>query len=175
MATFQAVHFVPKNRQDQILALPVKQILAVPHTQNAGTNHWCLYRLVSREKSVQIDCQPSYSAPSTVLRGGSKANLIVSELTHKVPDDAQAEFIINVTPRLSVSRIYDLLIENGRHKYEFDADGVGCRYWTTDQLNLLHQAQFATNVSQIIAAKSGIQKLWPEQTPLALDQGAYYL
>ncbi|KAJ5200841.1 hypothetical protein N7472_006045 [Penicillium cf. griseofulvum] len=143
------------------------QILAVPHTQNAGTNHWCLYLLVSPEKSVQIDCQPSYSAPSAVLRGGSKANFIVSELTHKVPDDAQAEFIIDVTPGLSVSRNYNLFIENGRHKYEFDADGVGCRYWTLGQLNLPHQAHFAINVNQIIAANSAIQKLWPEQTPLA--------
>ncbi|CRL28557.1 unnamed protein product [Penicillium camemberti] len=175
MATFQPVHFVPKNRQDEILALTVRQIIAVPHSQNAGTNHWCLYLLVSPGKSVQIDCQPSYSAPSSILKGGSKANFIISELTCKVPNDAQAEFVIDVIPGLLVSQIYDLLVENGRHKYEFDTDGVGCRYWTLGQIDLLHQVQFATNMNQITAARSAIQKLWPEQTPLALDQGAYYL
>ncbi|CAG8901334.1 unnamed protein product [Penicillium egyptiacum] len=174
MASFQPVHFVPKNRQDEILALPVTQILAVPHSQNVGTNHWCLYLLVSPERSVQIDCQPSYSARSSILQGGSKAHFIVSELICKVLDDAQAEFIIDVIPGLSVSRIYDLLIRNGRHKYEFDANGVGCRCWTLGQIDLLHQVQFATNVNQITAARSAIQKLWPEQTPLALDQGTYY-
>ncbi|KAJ5274325.1 hypothetical protein N7497_004925 [Penicillium chrysogenum] len=174
MATFQPVHFVPKNRQEEILALPVTQILAVPHSQNSGTNHWCLYLSVSPKTSVQFDCQPSYSAPSSILQGGSKAHLIVSELACKVPDDAQAEFIIDLIPGLSVSRIYNLLIGNGRHKYEFDANGVGCRFWTLGQIDLLHEVQFATNMDQITAARSAIRKLWPEQTPLALDQGAYY-
>ncbi|KOS42656.1 hypothetical protein ACN38_g6416 [Penicillium nordicum] len=48
-------------------------------------------------------------------------------------------------------------------------------YWLLGQIDLLHQVQFATNMNQITAARSAIQKLWPEQTPLALDQGAYYL
>ncbi|KAJ5407532.1 hypothetical protein N7465_008816 [Penicillium sp. CMV-2018d] len=86
-----------------------------------------------------------------------------------------AEFIIDVIPGLSVSQIYDLLIENGRYQYEFDAGGVGCRYWTLGQIDLLYQVQFATKMNQITAARSAIRKLWPEQTPLALDQGAYYL
>jgi hypothetical protein len=32
----------------------------VPHSQNSGTNHWCLYLSVSPKTSVQFDCQPSY-------------------------------------------------------------------------------------------------------------------
>lgn len=103
MATFQPVHFVPKNRQVEILALTVRQIIAVPHSQNAGTTHWCLYLVVSPGKSVQIHCQPSYSAPSSVLKGGSKANFIISELMCKVPNDAQAECIIDIISGLTVS------------------------------------------------------------------------
>lgn len=94
MATFQPVH------QHEILALTVRQIIAVLHSQNAGSNHWCLYLLVSPRESIQIDCQPSYSAPSSILKGGSKANFIISELMRKVPNDAQAEIIIDVIPAI---------------------------------------------------------------------------
>ncbi|EKV18748.1 hypothetical protein PDIG_07410 [Penicillium digitatum PHI26] len=67
-----------------------------------------------------------------------------------------------------------LLDMDGRHKYEFDANGVGCRFWTTNQINLLYQLRFVGNASQVAAAKAGILKLWPDQSPLPLDQGAYY-
>lgn len=174
MSNFRPVHFVPANRQAEMLALPVLKIFAVPHQQQAGTNHWCFYLMTSSDTSVQIDCQPSYTEPSSVLRGGSKANLVVSELSCLVPNDAQERFELDITPGLLVGQVYDLIIQNARHKYEFDMDGVGCRCWATGQLGLFHQAQIITNESQVAATKAAILKLWPEQTPLPLDQGAYY-
>lgn len=88
--------------------------------------------------------------------------------------DAQAQFLLGVAPGLKVRHFYDLLIENGRHKYEFDSNGVGCRFWTTDQINLLHQHRLITDMAQVTVAKNGILKLWPDQTLLELDRGAYY-
>ncbi|PGG97334.1 hypothetical protein GX51_07368 [Blastomyces parvus] len=35
-------------------------------------------------------------------------------------------------------------------------------------------ADVVTNPQEVTAAKAGLQKLWPEGAPLALDQGAYY-
>ncbi|KAL4744329.1 uncharacterized protein BDW70DRAFT_145878 [Aspergillus foveolatus] len=174
MASFQPIHFIPKHRQAQILELPVQRIIAVAHGQNSGTNHWSLYLLTSDRSSVRIDCQPSYSVPSSVLSGGSKANLIISELPYAVSHDAQAQFVLNVSANLKVKSVYNLLIQNGRHKYEFDSNGVGCRFWTTNQLDLLQQNLLITDAAQVAAAKGGILKLWPDQTPLALDRGAYY-
>ncbi|KAJ9250301.1 hypothetical protein DTO195F2_8176 [Paecilomyces variotii] len=174
MANFQPVNFVPKHRQAQLMELPVQYLIAVPHSKKAGTNHWCLYLATSDESSVRIDCQPSYSVPSTILPGGSKAYVIISELSYILSSDAQAQFFLNTAPGLKVKHVYDLLIQNGRHKYKFDSNGVGCRFWTTDQINLLHQHQLITDTAQVTAAKNGVIKLWPDQTPLELDRGAYY-
>lgn len=151
-----------------------KHILAVPHRKQGGTNHWCFYILTSPTTSVRIDCQPSYAVPSSVLPGGSKANLIISELPYDVSRDAQARFTLDVTPGLTVGHIYDKLTQHGRQKYEFDANGVGCRCWTSGQIDLFDQIQVVVNRSQVAAAKAAILKLWPDQTPLPLDQGAYY-
>ncbi|CAG8286731.1 unnamed protein product [Penicillium nalgiovense] len=150
MSGFQPVHYVPASRQAQMLAMPVKRILAVPHRKAGGTNHWCLYLSTSPTSSIRIDCQPSHAVPSS------------------------AQFILDVTTGLSVRQVVGEITRYGRYKYEFDANGVGCRCWTTDQINLLYQLQFLSNASQVTAAKAGILKLWPDQTPLPLDQGAYY-
>lgn len=53
-------------------------------------------------------------------------------------------------------------------------DGGGCRYWTTNQIDLLLQLNIITNAQQAEAAKAGMLKLWLDQTPLPLDRGAYY-
>ncbi|KAL2802189.1 hypothetical protein BJX63DRAFT_426256 [Aspergillus granulosus] len=174
MAGFQPIHFIPRHRQAEMLELQVESIIVAPHSQKSRTNHWCFYLSTSKWSSVRIDCQPSYSVPSSVLRGGSKANIVISELPCLVSHDAQAQFKLDIPANLKVKSIHDLLVQNGRHKYEFDSNGVGCRFWTMDQLDLLHQNLLITNEAQLVAAKEAILKLWPDQTPLRLDQGSYY-
>ncbi|KAJ5322838.1 hypothetical protein N7452_011127 [Penicillium brevicompactum] len=175
MSAFQPMHFVPAIRRPQILKLPVQRILAVGHEKIEGpTNHWCIYLSTSDDTSIRVDCQPSHSVPSTVIRGGSKANLLISELSSATSPDAQTRFVIDVVPGLLVEKVMDVITDNGRHKYEFDEQGVGCRYWTTDLIDLSHEQGITTNASQILDAKAGILTLWPDETPLPLDQGAYY-
>ncbi|KAJ5353812.1 hypothetical protein N7541_006376 [Penicillium brevicompactum] len=175
MSTFEPVHFVPAIRRPQILKLPVQRILAVAHEKIEGpTNHWCIYLSTSDDTSIRVDCQPSHSVPSTVIRGGSKANLVISELSSATSPDAQTRFVIDVVPGVSVEKIMDVIADSGKHKYEFDEQGVGCRYWTTDLIDLIHEQGITTNASQILDAKAGILTLWPDETPLPLDQGAYY-
>lgn len=98
MASFKPEHFVPVRRQREILAMPVTQIIAAAHAKDAGTNHWCLYLATSSETSVRIDCQPSFSVPSTVLQGGSKANVIISELRYLISHQVEAQFALDVKP-----------------------------------------------------------------------------
>ncbi|KAL2869715.1 uncharacterized protein BJX67DRAFT_378771 [Aspergillus lucknowensis] len=174
MPKFQAIHFIPKSRQAQILELPVHKIIAAPHSKESNTNHWCFYLATSDSTSVCVDCQPSYSAPSTLLHGGSKGHVIISELPYLCPQNTEAQFHHEAPPNTKVKDIYNLLIENGRHKYEFDHNGVGCRYWVTDQINLLLEYRIIVNYQEAAAAKHGIKLLWPDQTPHPLDQGAYY-
>ncbi|CAG8057719.1 unnamed protein product [Penicillium salamii] len=179
MSDFQPIHFVPAARQSQMSAMAVERIIAVPHekitNENIGsTNHWYLYLATPSQTSIRVDCQPSHTVPSTVIRGGSKANLVVSESASETETDAQEKFHLDVAAGLTMGDILGAITRNGRHKYEFDENGVGCRFWTTDLIDLLYQHQIATDATQVARAKAGILKLWPDQTPLALDQGAYY-
>lgn len=174
MSSFQPVHFIPTGRKDHILASPILQILAIPHENLIITNHWCLYLVTSPTTSIQMDCQPSHTVPSTILHGGSKSNLVISELSTRTPHDAQTEFALGVKPGLTVGQVYDQIVQHGRHQYEFDSEGVGCRYWVTNQIDLLYQLRLVTDAAQAEAAKDGVRKLWPQQTPLPLDRGAYY-
>ncbi|KAL2823783.1 hypothetical protein BDW59DRAFT_92146 [Aspergillus cavernicola] len=176
MATFQPIHFIPKHREPQILSLSIQNIITGPHYQDAGTNHWCFYLETRQNTFIQLDCLPSYSIPSTILPGGSKANLIISELETTVSPDIQARFVLGVPPsqNTTVKNLLDILVENGRHKYEFDFKGVGCRYRVTDQVELLYQNGLVVDRAQIETVKAAIVKLWPEKSPLELDRGAYY-
>ncbi|CAI7585932.1 unnamed protein product, partial [Penicillium palitans] len=115
MSKFRPVHFVPAKRQAAMLALPVEKVIAVPHRKQGGTNHWCFYLMTSPETSVRIDCQPCHMEPGSVIRGGYKANLIVSELMYLVSTDAQEQFMLDVATGLSVEHFYDGIIQHGRH------------------------------------------------------------
>jgi hypothetical protein len=175
---FDPVRFVPPNRQQTILAFQADSISVAAHKKtslgNGFTNHWCLYLRTSQNASVRIDCQPSYSVPSTVIPGGSKAFVIISELPYALSHDAVKDVSLAVRPGLTVAHVVNSLIASGRHKYEFNQQGVGCRNWVTDQVNILQEQQCAVDGVQCETARQAILKLWPDGTQLALDAGAYY-
>jgi hypothetical protein len=82
--------------------------------------------------------------------------------------------VLDVKPGLTVRDVVDVLVEEGRERYEFDKDGVGCRFWVTGQLELLLQAGVLVDHVQVEEAMGAVQRLWPEGVDLMLDQGAYY-
>jgi hypothetical protein len=175
---FNPIRFVPPSRQQTILAFQVDSISVAAHKKTSWergfTNHWCLYLRTSQNASVQIDCLPSYSVPSIVMPGGSKAFVIISELSYALSPDAVKDVSLTVRPGLTVAHVVNLLIASGRHKYEFNQQGVGCRNWVTDQVNILLEQQYAVDDVQCEATRQAILKLWPDGTQLALDAGAYY-
>lgn len=174
MSDFEPIRFVPAQYKAQILKTPVSRIFAVPHAQQDGTNHWCFYLLTPAGNSVAVDCQPSHSIPSTVLAGGSRAFLIVAELASALPPDALMGFPLDVIPGLTVAGVLHKLTEHGRHQYEFDSRGVGCRYWVTNQIDLFSQVGLLVDLKQCAATKAAVAMLWPDRTPLPLDRGVYY-
>lgn len=137
--------------------MPVRHVIAVLHQKDkkAGTNHWCLYLSTLPTTSVRIDCQPSFTVTSSVLPGGSKVNIIISELSYEVSRDAQAQlqFVLAVAPGLTVGHFYTQPIQAGHHKYEFDSNGVGCRCWTSGQIDMFCQQRFFTHPSQVTAGQ----------------------
>lgn len=175
---FNPVRFVPPSRQQTILAFQVDSISVAAHNKTSWgkgfTNHWSLYLRTSQNTSVRIDCLPSYSVPSTVIPGGSKAFVIISELSSALSHDAVKDVSLTVRPGLTVAHVVNLLIASGRHKYEFNQQGVGCRNWVTDQVNNLLEQQYTVDGAQCETARQTILKLWPDGTQLAMDAGAYY-
>jgi hypothetical protein len=162
-------------------AKKITQIYAVAHMQAdwgygpARTNHWAIYLATSKDHSVPVDCTPSQTAVAngTVLYGGFKAIIIVASLSYARSHNATQ--ITKITPfkGLTVAHVIDLIIASGRDRYEFTAEGVGCRRWCTDTLFLLEQNGYA-RTGQIQSALHNIKRLWPESTYLPLDRGEYY-
>ncbi|KAJ0415825.1 hypothetical protein BJY00DRAFT_292944 [Aspergillus carlsbadensis] len=176
MTTMDPIHFIPKLRQAAILSTRITHIIAAPHHQEAGTNHWCFYLATEPTTSIQLDCQPSHSIPSTVLADGSKAHLILSELDYSVAPDVEGTYILDLAPgrEITVNDILELLVQNGRHQYEFDFRGVGCRFWVTQQVDLFHARGVVGDREQVETVKAAVKTLWPDRTELELDQEAYY-
>ncbi|KAF2462160.1 hypothetical protein BDY21DRAFT_360142 [Lineolata rhizophorae] len=175
--SFQTAQYIPSSRRDAIRALPVDYVHAVGHSRkpwgNRFTNHWCLYLQTGENSSVRIDMVPSYYVASTVIQGGSKGNLIISKLEYEYSSNATKVVTIQPPQGLCVSDVIDTLLAAGRDKYEFNGEGVGCRMWTADALNLLEKKGWGSSTNYE-AAKQAIAKLWPDGTDLPLDHGAYY-
>ncbi|OGM48032.1 hypothetical protein ABOM_002827 [Aspergillus bombycis] len=175
------IHYIPPRRAPQILSTNILRIIASPHAQvpvgtTKRTNHWCFYLSSSETTCVSLDCQPSHTVPSSVLTGGSKAYVILSELNAPAGPDALLEFAVGVDVRagLTVGDVVDVVVGSGREKYEFDADGVGCRFWVTEVLGLLRRVGVLVDGQQVERAKGMVKRLWPEGTDLDLDRGLYY-
>ncbi|KNG89487.1 hypothetical protein ANOM_002243 [Aspergillus nomiae NRRL 13137] len=175
------IYYIPPSRAPQILSTKILRIIASPHAQvpvetTKRTNHWCFYLCTSETTCVALDCQPSHTVPSSVLAGGSKAYVLLSELRALAGPDALLEFAVRVDVRagLTVGDVVDVLVESGRERYEFDADGVGCRFWVTEVLELLLRVGVLVDAQQVERAKGMVKRLWPEGTGLDLDRGAYY-
>ncbi|RMZ85058.1 hypothetical protein DV738_g347, partial [Chaetothyriales sp. CBS 135597] len=177
--SFQTVQYVPPSRKDSIQQKEVIRIFAVAHEQQAWgqdklTNHWCLYLQTSGDTSVCVDMSPSHTYPSTRLPGGSKGILVVSELADTtIPKNATKVTEIQPLQELRVQHIIDALTEAGHDRYEFDHDGVGCRLWVSSTLALLQTNGYGDS-GQIQEAQAAIRKLWPDETSLELDAGAFF-
>ncbi|KAL4950331.1 hypothetical protein BDW69DRAFT_172416 [Aspergillus filifer] len=75
---------------------------------------------------------------------------------------------------LTVGDVITILVENGRHKYEFNEQGTGRRYWITGTSDLLFEKGVLGGQKQVDEVKGTIKILWPERTFLELDRWAYY-
>jgi len=170
----KVVFYIPAGEKDKIYALPVVKISAVGHglLENGG-NHWCFYLTVSADTSVRVDISPSYSIPGTTLKGGSKAFIVVSDLSYLLSTSAQKVCEFEIKDSLSVGDFLDVLVNAGRHKYEFNSLGQGCRKWTTDQITLFEE-RGVFKASEAAAAKDAILTEHPTGRRYPLVFGAYY-
>lgn len=174
--TFVPIKYVPASEKEGIRAKEILRLRAVAHAKKEGpyeggfTNHWCLYLQTGDEESVRIDAQPNLQQKATVLKGGFKADVIISKLEYAFSHNSTHNTVVAVTNGLKVGHVMDLLTQSGHDRYEFLPEGVGCRKWMADTLALMTQKGWIDGA----VARNDIGKLWPEGTPLRLGGGEYY-
>ncbi|KAK1149813.1 hypothetical protein N8T08_003364 [Aspergillus melleus] len=172
---FQPLLFVPAAQQNEMMGQVVRWVDAACHERlPQGGNHWSLYLIIGENFSVRIDITPSYVVPSASIPGGSKANMIVSLLEDAFSRPTEKVVKLDVPDDSTVRELVNLLIQHGRHKYEFNGQGQGCRYWTDHQIDLFYQHGLLVDCAQIEAAKEAILTQWPDQMRYPLVQGGYY-
>ena len=124
--------------------------------------------------SVRLDITPSYSEPSTAIEGGSKAFMVISKLPYLYSNNHAKVDQMSVQDNVIVGHIVDFLIAQGRHKYEFNSGGSGCRMWTHNQISLLQENNYITDARESEIAKANILFKYPSGQDYPLDRGAYY-
>ncbi|PGH14502.1 hypothetical protein AJ79_02995 [Helicocarpus griseus UAMH5409] len=199
---FIPLKYVPAAPKETILSYPVSCANAVAHERLPnGGNHWCIYLSISlpepeststpnkEGQSVSINCSPSYSEPATAKssNGGSKAIVLVSH--HETPFSAWAAKsvrldVIKHAPGngsrgdsarvLTVRDFVTLLEEEGRHLYEFDAEGRGCRFWTEDQVGLFYERGLVVDGVQVEEVREARTE-FPGGRRYPLVVGDYYV
>jgi hypothetical protein len=167
---------VPASKKDELLAYTVQRIYAVCHpiTRTSGTGqttHWTLTFDVGEGKSVRMDIQPNPQQPHT--NGGDKAYVILSLLDYLITSHAERHDLVSVTYGRPVSWYVDYLSTGGRFKYAFSPDGIGCRKWATDTLQLLADIG-EVDRTQAESARNAIAYLWPARTHSAPVGGTYF-
>ncbi|KAL4878887.1 hypothetical protein BJY04DRAFT_220718 [Aspergillus karnatakaensis] len=174
---FQALGFIPVGEREKTMSYSVESVLAVAHEElSGGGNHWCFYlQIPGGQHSVHIDITPSYTVPSTTLSGGSKAYMLVSHLEYQYLQSATKVVQLDVRAGLAVRDFVDLPVENGRHQYEFNSEGQGCRYWTDEQIDLFFFSRgFFVTRAQVTEAKNAILTQHPSGLQYPLVVGAYW-
>ncbi|KAL3472177.1 hypothetical protein BJX99DRAFT_262591 [Aspergillus californicus] len=180
---FTPLHFIPTAQKSSIMSLPVHYLAAVGHEKlPAGGNHWCFYLNTSETTSVRVDISPSYTEPSTVIPDGSKAIMIVSNLDCVVLGTALKVCRIDVAAGTRVCDFVDLLVAKGRHLYEFNGAGQGCRFWVVGQMELFMGSGLLGDAAadgdgdggQVARAKEGVLTQWPDGMRYPLVPGEYY-
>jgi len=172
---FEPVKFTPSAQKQEMLDLNVNLLYVVCHeTLAEGGNHWCMYLDTGNERSVQTDTVPSYSIPSVKISGGSKAFMLINYLPYTISPSAQKIVGIKVRAGIKVQEFVDLLIQQNRYRYQFDAADQGCRYWTDDQITLFQKSGLIVDSSQILEAREAILTKYPSQVRYPLVVGNYY-
>ncbi|PYI11239.1 hypothetical protein BO78DRAFT_466391 [Aspergillus sclerotiicarbonarius CBS 121057] len=153
---FNPLQFIPPSTKQTTLSQPISHLLITAHEPlPRGGNHCTIYIPTTPStstpssnttpiSSIQLDMTPSYTTPATTkptnpAGAGSKGILILSALPYTLPPRATKSFRIDIRPGYKIADLVDLLVSEGRHKYEFNAEGEGCRFWVDGVVELFEE------------------------------------
>lgn len=90
---------------------------------NAPTNHWCTFFETADHQSVRLDMAPGYGSD------GLRGKVEVSSKRYDCTKNHVKKITIPASLGLTAQKIIDLVVRNGRQKYQFTPEWEGCRYW----------------------------------------------
>ncbi|EAS31004.3 uncharacterized protein CIMG_06483 [Coccidioides immitis RS] len=188
------IKYIPPSAKSSLLARKIASIEVVAHEKLPnGGNHWAFYlhtipstttfsesHSENDHQIIQFDVSPSHSIPSTVLSGGSKAFLILSTSPHSLSNSGTFTKRLPLTVRQkpvlpTVQELVHLLtVKQHRHKYEFDDQGRGCRFWVRDQIPYLLDEGIIIDEEQAESAREAVLLEFPGGKEFPVTIGRYY-
>ncbi|EEP79092.1 predicted protein [Uncinocarpus reesii 1704] len=189
------IKYIPPSAKASLLPRKITSIEVVAHERLPdGGNHWAFYlhtippdapsetatTAATDDQIIQLDVSPSYSIPSTVLPGGSKAFLILSTNPHSLSPFGTFTKRVPLTVRRkpdlpTVQELVHLLtVTQHRHRYEFDDHGRGCRFWVRDQIPFLLDEGVVTDEEQAELAREAVLLEFPDGKEFPITIGRYY-
>jgi hypothetical protein len=103
-------------------------------------------------------------------------NLSSSHDAQELKNNHVSKFVrLDVRGGVTVKDAVDSLVREKRHQYEFNGEGLGCRYWVDQQMELLWRDGLWVYASPVLEARKAILVGFPDELqtyPLVV--GSYY-
>lgn len=116
------------------------------------TNHWVFFLQTAAEQSLRVNPKPAAIT--------NKLQLEIM-FTQDLPTK-EALFVRTLAPvqPLTVKTVLHLIKVHSYDKYQFNADGNGCRYWMGQFLPILRQAGKVANPDEVTRLSEQLAKTW---------------
>jgi len=119
--------------------------------------------------SVTLDCTPSNG-------GGVPAIVIVKSNGYRISESASLSVRSPCSLGVTVQGVIDLVIINGLHRYKFDNEGRGCRFWCRRVIQVLEAHQFVPRGAEERFTQGAAT--WavaqPDRVPAGWYEGRFY-
>lgn len=107
----------------------VDKVRVVVHTTGAwpngrmSDNHWSIFLILANgEGSVRMNMWAAIDDPTGHLEWSPS-------LAYTTSNSAITNWDYKTVSAISVKKIYTVVMDNGRDKYDMSGGGSGCRYW----------------------------------------------
>lgn len=108
----------------------VQAIRVVVHSSSAlgpntpmSDNHWSIYLIFANtDRSVRINMRANYGDPTGILEWSP-------DLPYNVTRSLAGYWDYSVAPGVTVGWLCQLVLNNGRDRYDMSGGGSGCHYW----------------------------------------------
>ncbi|KZO90239.1 hypothetical protein CALVIDRAFT_410407 [Calocera viscosa TUFC12733] len=114
------VHCFP-NTQPILSTHFVTAIYAVASPPTNDVNHWRLFFCDASSTSVIFDMTPG--------QNGTDGVVLINKVAYRISNNIVAQVTLTPNGLRSAAEYLQLIVDKGRDRYRFTADGEGCRAW----------------------------------------------